>query len=253
MSYIPLLCVREVKPRFDFPNSLLLGTYLRPKVQQKDHWSVIGGRMGYVQFPGTDTEPAKCGPVTAQQLEHIYRQYLSAFDRAYIANVLDLRLKNSQAPMQFNATQLSVMVSMADQPVHQLRAQGFSETMIQFMEAHRAHLQRMRIEREGFHDGAKPNAGDQNPQVQSNGALLNPAAIRPLFSQPGPQNTPAPHVMENRPQLAAQHAGAMMANRPGREQIQAALVFINKARHDTLASSKSLFGCNSFLCRHAIL
>ena len=249
MSYIPLLCVREAKPRFDFPNSLLFGTYLRPKVQQKDYWSVIGGRMGYVQFPGTDTEPAKCGPVTAQQLEHIYRQYLSAFDRAYIANVLDLRLKNSQAP-QFNANQLGVMVSMADQPVHQLRAQGFSEPMIQFMEAHRAHLQRMRIEREGFHDGAKPTAGDQNPQVQS---TLNPAAIRPLFSQPGPPSTAAPHVMENRPQLAAQHANAMMANRPGREQIQAALVFINKARHDTLASSKSLFGYPSFLCRQVIL
>ena len=198
--------------------------------------------MGYVQFPGTDTEPAKCGPVIAQQLEHIYRQFLSAFDRIYIANVLDMRLRNAPAPpMPFNSNQLSVMVSMADQPVHQLRAQGFSDNMIQFMEAHRAHLQRMRIEREGFHDGAKPNTGDQNPQVQSNGALMNPAAIRPLFPQPGPQNAAAPHVMENRPQLAAQHPGAMMANRLGREQVQAALVFINKARHDTMTSSESPF------------
>jgi hypothetical protein len=207
---------------------------IHPKVQQKDLWNIIGGRMGYVQFPGTDTEPAKCGPVIAQQLEHIYRQYLGAFERAYIGNVLDSRLKNNPAQMSFNANQLTMMVSMADQPVHQLRAQGFSEGMIQFTEAHRAHLQRMRIEREGFHDGGKPNPADQNPQVQSNGALQMNPAIRPPFPQPGPQNTASPHVMENRPQ----HPGGMMATKLGKEQIQTALAFITKAKHEALASSE---------------
>ncbi|KAK2460344.1 hypothetical protein APHAL10511_007733 [Amanita phalloides] len=120
------------------------------KVQQKDFWNVIGGRMGYVQFPGTDTESAKCRFVIAQQLEHIYKQYLSAFDGAFAACVLESRLKGGLARMAFDANQFTLMVSMADQ---QLRVQGFSESMIQFMEAHRVPLQRMLLDREGFHDG----------------------------------------------------------------------------------------------------
>lgn len=212
------------------------------KVQQKDLWSVIGGRMGFVQFPGTETEPAKCGPVTAAQLEHLYKEYLASFDRAYIANVLDSRLKG-QFPS--NANQLSLMVSMADRPVHQLRSQGFSENMIQFMETHRAHLQRMRLERDGFHEAVKPNPGDANPQVQASGNMgiqnMNNGVRQPLYTQFVPQNGAGGPVMEGRQQLSQQHPplhSGMMVNRPGREQAQAALAFISRTQRETMASSK---------------
>ncbi|KIL67483.1 hypothetical protein M378DRAFT_258233 [Amanita muscaria Koide BX008] len=119
------------------------------KVQQKDLWSVIGGRMGFVQFPGTNsTEPSKSGPVIAQQLEHIYRQFLADFDRAYTANVLDSRIRNAQAVPLLDPSQLDVMVSMADQPVPQLEAQGLSEPMIQYIKYRRLRLRR---ERESSH------------------------------------------------------------------------------------------------------
>jgi hypothetical protein len=44
--------------------------------------------MGFVQFPGTDTEPAKSGPGVAQQLQHIHTEYLSQFDKIYLHSVL---------------------------------------------------------------------------------------------------------------------------------------------------------------------
>jgi hypothetical protein len=43
--------------------------------------------MGFVQFPGTDTEPAKAGPGVAQQLQHLYTEYLAPFDNIYVASV----------------------------------------------------------------------------------------------------------------------------------------------------------------------
>ncbi|KAF8638705.1 hypothetical protein AX17_002000 [Amanita inopinata Kibby_2008] len=220
------------------------------KVQQKDLWSIIGGRMGFVQFPGTETEPTKSGPAIAQQLEHIYRQYLANFDRAYIASVLDSRIKSTQAP--FNVTQLNLMITMADQPIHQLRAQGFSEQMIQFMESHRAHLQRARIERDGFHEGVKPMTGEQSSQVNSNIAMqpgnpfttsqgLQNVLRQPPFVQAVQSGAQVGgHIPEGRqevPQHSPPHvAGDVMINRPAREQIQAALTFIAKIRQETVAS-----------------
>lgn len=58
------------------------------QVTQRDMWSVIGARMGFVQFPGTDTEPAKSGPGVAQQLQHIHSEYLLQFDKIYVHSVL---------------------------------------------------------------------------------------------------------------------------------------------------------------------
>ena len=197
--------------------------------------------MGFVQFPGTDTEPAKSGPVIAQQLEHIYRQYLANFDRAYIANVLDSRIKSGPGSLPFNAGQLNLMVSMADQTAPQLKSHGFSEHMIQFIDTHRAQLQRMRLERDGFHDALKPSIGEQSSQVQANNNIGVPSmsqvpGLRPPFVQSGPQNNmiqPGGHTVETRQQLT--HP---MANRPGREQIQAALALITKTTQETMANSE---------------
>jgi hypothetical protein len=40
--------------------------------------------MGFVNFPGSDHEPAKSGPVVAQNLAHVYREYLLELESAYL-------------------------------------------------------------------------------------------------------------------------------------------------------------------------
>lgn len=69
------------------------------QVAQKDLWAVVGGRMGFVQFPASDSEPAKSGPGVAQQLAHAYKEYLAAFDNVYLSTVMESRRKN-QANLQ---------------------------------------------------------------------------------------------------------------------------------------------------------
>ncbi|THU84421.1 hypothetical protein K435DRAFT_404144 [Dendrothele bispora CBS 962.96] len=53
-------------------------------MQSKDLWAVIGARMGFVQFPGGHpNDLPKSGPAIAQQLAHVYKEYLAAFDTVY--------------------------------------------------------------------------------------------------------------------------------------------------------------------------
>jgi hypothetical protein len=54
--------------------------------------------MGFIQFPGTEAEPARSGPGVAQQLQHIYTEYLSHFDRAYVQSVLQKKGLFSSQP-----------------------------------------------------------------------------------------------------------------------------------------------------------
>ncbi|PFH46808.1 hypothetical protein AMATHDRAFT_50769 [Amanita thiersii Skay4041] len=258
----------KIDPRMLTLNNTLIDLHLlhsivmqeggEAKVQQKDLWSAIGGRMGFVQFPGTETEPAKCGPALAQQLEHLYKQYLAPFDRAYIANMLDARVKVNQGQLPFTPAQLNLMVAMADQPVHVLRAHGLTESMIQFMETHRAHLQRVRIEREGFHEAIKPNNSDQASQsqgstvvnaqqvntfsanqVNSSNGISTVSRQPPSFLQPNNVSTGG-HALDNRQQPSqGQHvqpiagAGGVLT-RPTREQMQNALAVIHKAKEDAV-------------------
>ena len=58
-------------------------------MNQNDLWSSIGGRMGFIESSSTDARPAKCTPIIGQQLERLYRRALSAFEKAYINEVLD--------------------------------------------------------------------------------------------------------------------------------------------------------------------
>ncbi|KAJ6544104.1 hypothetical protein B0H19DRAFT_1169638 [Mycena capillaripes] len=47
--------------------------------------------MGFVQFPASDTEPAKSSSGVAQHLAHVYKEYLAAFDNDYVAIVMENR------------------------------------------------------------------------------------------------------------------------------------------------------------------
>jgi hypothetical protein len=45
--------------------------------------------MGFVQFPASDTDPAKSGPGVAQHLAHTYKEYLAVFENVYISTIMD--------------------------------------------------------------------------------------------------------------------------------------------------------------------
>ncbi|THH26990.1 hypothetical protein EUX98_g7197 [Antrodiella citrinella] len=53
-----------------------------------DQWPYIGAKLGFVNFPGTDTEPARAGPGVAQHLQHVYKEFLAAFDSMYIGSMI---------------------------------------------------------------------------------------------------------------------------------------------------------------------
>jgi hypothetical protein len=60
------------------------------KVQNEELWDVIGGKMGFVQFPASDArEPAKSGPGVAHRLAVVYKEYLLPFDTMYITSVVE--------------------------------------------------------------------------------------------------------------------------------------------------------------------
>ncbi|KAI9568642.1 hypothetical protein HD554DRAFT_2021859 [Boletus coccyginus] len=56
-------------------------------VNLRDLWAIIGGRLGFIQLPRNDSEPARSGPGIAQQLQNIYDQCLQLFESAYILTV----------------------------------------------------------------------------------------------------------------------------------------------------------------------
>ncbi|KAJ7448011.1 hypothetical protein FB451DRAFT_767888 [Mycena latifolia] len=62
---------------------------------EKDRWAVIGGRMGFVSFPASDTEPAKSDLEAAQHLAHVYNEYIAAFDNVYVNTVMESRRRTA--------------------------------------------------------------------------------------------------------------------------------------------------------------
>ncbi|KAH7884601.1 hypothetical protein F5I97DRAFT_1475989 [Phlebopus sp. FC_14] len=74
-------------------------------VTYRDLWPVIGGRMGFVQFPGipgSESDPPRSGPGIAQQLQLTYAKYHQQFENAYF-----------QAEKSRNAAGLKTMNAMA--------------------------------------------------------------------------------------------------------------------------------------------
>ncbi|KAG6825605.1 hypothetical protein H0H92_003089 [Tricholoma furcatifolium] len=63
------------------------------RVTAQDLWGDIGGKMGVVHFPASETEPVKAGPGLAQRLAQVYHEYLANFDQLYINTVLDAKRK----------------------------------------------------------------------------------------------------------------------------------------------------------------
>lgn len=83
-----------------------------------DLWPVVGAKLGFTQFPGSDTEPARSGPGVAQHLENIYRRYLLQFDMMFVSSILKMKPQanntgNAGQPGPSNVGQQTPLVSAA--------------------------------------------------------------------------------------------------------------------------------------------
>ena len=150
-------------------------------------WNIIGARMGFVQFHRTENEPAKSGPGVAQQLAHIYKEYLSQFDGFYVSQQ---RIKMQQANASFQAQvaafncspqQMQAVIALSHMSVQDLHAQNIPEKMIQFVENHRASLQRAHQDQNNNHRmrGVNPSLSQGGPQISEQGrpAVPGPPGI----------------------------------------------------------------------------
>jgi hypothetical protein len=141
-------------------------------------WNIIGARMGFVQFHRTENEPAKSGPGVAQQLAHIYKEYLSQFDGFYVSQQR-ARMQQANANFQaqvaaFNCSpqQMQAVIALSHMSVQDLHAQNIPEKMIQFVENHRASLQRTHQDQNNFHRtlrGVNPSPSQGGSQIPEQG------------------------------------------------------------------------------------
>lgn len=239
--------------------------------------------MGFVQFPGTDSNPAKSGPGVAQHLAHVYKEYLSGFDAVYISSVLESRRNMHQAQLSgaqggpsqhsqtgpvnrsiLNANQMQLVLGYANQSAADLRAQGVQEKIVQFVEAHRAHLQRTIIEQGFFRGQLRPNMGQpgSGQNTTEPGPGMQAQSGQGFVGSPRPPNAPAasamsPHPGGNtaRPFMQPQngpipiHGNNMVGGRHpqpqnvpmgrlDREQLQNAMAFIAEVKHEFNSKSK---------------
>ncbi|KAL6307583.1 hypothetical protein BKA93DRAFT_82502 [Sparassis latifolia] len=68
------------------------------RVAQNDQWPVIGAKLGFVQFPASNSEPAKSGPGVAQHVEDVYEQYLR--QQQQMQAVAQARMRQTLIPVQ---------------------------------------------------------------------------------------------------------------------------------------------------------
>ncbi|KAH7884600.1 hypothetical protein F5I97DRAFT_1783750, partial [Phlebopus sp. FC_14] len=66
---------------------MLEGSFMR--VDRRKSWNMVGGRLGYVWRPATETEPAMSSPEIAVHLERAYRNRLQHFDYLYVSSVIE--------------------------------------------------------------------------------------------------------------------------------------------------------------------
>ncbi len=242
-------------------------------VSHRDLWSVIAGRVGFVQFPGNGVDPPKSGPATAHQIDQIYKEFILPFDNAYITTVLEQKRKY-QATMAANqlnhgptgqprpipnSQQMQMIMSYADQPAEQLRANGVNESIINFIETNRAHLQRTAMEQTNFRSSLHntPNAAQHASNGMSNGMPPNrPFSASPQNSNPMMHNQGAPNPpfvpggmsnavhdgthQEHRPAVNPQQSKVMMQQfvRSNQEQLQRVTNMLNTMKNDFIQNRK---------------
>lgn len=186
-------------------------------------WAVIGGRLNFVQFPGTDSDPARSGPGIAQQLQNTYEHHLQHFENAYIMTVKNrtgtgspqqppihqmnpnpLPVGNTATPSlpgnpaempqsasrpaNFNPQLIAAAARFAHTSAQEMRAQRVHEQLINFVERHRGELMKV-YQHQQMQLIAKRNAEQQEQQNNANaqGQLSNVPEQQSMGLQPGPQ------------------------------------------------------------------
>jgi len=157
------------------------------QVNEKETWNIIGGRMGFVNLPGSDREPPKSGPVVAQLIARIYGEYLfdleQVYVRSWIASGSATRgggtmgngnpasgsvgtgdLGGTGLPNGFGtlaASQLQrrgpMLMQYANLSAVELRQRNLPENIITVVEQYRPQLQQMAIESKRFSQQVRMN------------------------------------------------------------------------------------------------
>jgi hypothetical protein len=192
-------------------------------IESKDLWTVIGARLGFMQFPGSDTEPARSGPVIGQQIQNCYKTQIAPFDHVYITQTLkqqqhmqqqqqaqqqQQQQQQQQRPSQppdagslFNLglaglspQALGELVRMSQISVADLKAQNVEEKTIQYVEHNRATLQRHLQDQKLFSAQLKVRSQAEQGNMPPGGPAVGP---RPpgLAAPPFPQGSSGPSTM----------------------------------------------------------
>ncbi|KAH0833131.1 hypothetical protein J3R83DRAFT_12128 [Lanmaoa asiatica] len=244
-------------------------------VNQKDMWAVIGGKLGFIQFPGNDSEPARCGPGIAQQLQNTYEQYLQHFEHAYVLTVKNRSTGGSpQQPIQqVNSNPLAIgnnatagmpgnptemppnpprpfpnqqLVFAAARYAHttaqDMRAQRVHEPMIAFVERHRSEL--MKFYQQQVQSNAKRNAEqEQQNMANAQGSFANKREQPAIGLQSQAVIASGDAKMVNGSFVPESVAAAIVKQPPTQDQIQHAMMTISQLKH--VFQQRSLPGMSS--------
>ncbi|KAF7964453.1 hypothetical protein HWV62_7575, partial [Athelia sp. TMB] len=194
------------------------------KVTQSELWPVIGARIGFSAFPGTESKPAMAGPGVGERLRHIYAEYLQQFETIYVRSVLQKKgmfpgggfpppngnlpgnppqANPAAAPTSSAAQQMNTMMMYAHVPAAELHARGVPDNVIRFVEANRANLQRSVQQQISFR-GVVQNGSSSAEQGQ--------------FSQPQAGPGPSMQHPARGPQQGLSPAGMSLATHNGQPQ-----------------------------------
>ncbi|KAF8659053.1 hypothetical protein AX16_001925 [Volvariella volvacea WC 439] len=212
------------------------------KVNSKEeNWNIIGGKMGFVNFPGTETEPARSGPGVAQRLAQVYKECLYQFEQAYTRGVN--KPSAAQLYLQF--------ARFANVPSHRLREQGANEKLVQWIDSNRPILlrvwmqqQQQRLQQDPSMQGMRPNGVPAQPggikpnpgmgpnfnmTAQQQGAAGGSRPSFPPGASPGMQ-------MQQRPIHSGNPALQGMIVPPTNEQLQSTNRFIMAVKAELTVS-----------------
>jgi len=218
--------------------------------------------MGLVQFPGTEAEPAKSGPGTAQQLAHIYKEHLQSFETSY---VLTMRSRVTQkntlsqqngppgsAPgpagdMSHSTTRLPLppqamanAVRFVHLSIAEMRASGLPEHIIIAVDRYRPEIMRWQQARlmaaKANQQMNNPEAPNEQPGMSSTpqGAFPNQVSTAGPSMVPAPRGQPPmmpngmqpPQMTEMKPAI---QSGPILP--PTKEQLAHAMTVIQSTKH----------------------
>lgn len=232
-------------------------------VTQRDWWAAIGGRMGFVQFPGTDTEPAKSGPGIAQQLAHTYKEHLQDFESMLVFTVRSRAAQKNN--LSQNGAQNNVPGSASGEMAHSvmrpplnpqamanaarfvhmsvgdMRANGLPKQTVALIDRHRSDIMR-------WHQHSRLMATKANQQVtnheapgeQSGMSTAHQGGFSAQMSTAGPSLVPAPQRGQPSMMPNGMQPSPMTEMKPvqsggilplSQEQITHAMTIIHQTKH----------------------